>query len=240
MTENPFTKYMSAGARHSFTIGPDELVSLTSELERQIADGVASHEASVSLVWAALQMAREALGDTVISYALGRRSPLNSDYLRLLAHRLDLVSAFFSGADDPLPMGNVAEEVRAIRGGDDPAMLVPLRPRRRGEKPNAYRLASREYRALEWSSVLSYRGASVAERTGSIALAFGAPWDTIRKWRKRCEARLGAEVVADREARLAANLAEGRPVFGEIVGLSQGDALKRDGELYRRELGYKG
>lgn len=161
-----------------------------------------------------------------------------SAVLQSLAHRIFLASELFASLENysgPHPSSLIAasHELRAIAAGDAPRIFAQHEAAK-GHRTNAYRLALRQLAAFEWEAFLSERRDSVAARRAEISRAFGAQWDTIRKWRAPISLLLGSGRVeaAERYARLTAQ--EGWPLRGRAH--DDGDALSADGRAYQDEL----
>lgn len=140
---------------------------------------------SETLVRQTLEFCRILLGETVIADSYGeapdgdrvvsRRNRLAAIERRLRSLRSLYVSV--DRGDDDTSLLALADEIRAIRHGDDPKLLAPLGRRIK------YRQHLAGWEALELDAFGEGLGISAAERRRTIEVHFGhMPWDTISRW----------------------------------------------------------
>jgi len=179
-----------------------------------------------------------ALGDDVLREVYGENlmadAPL-ADQIDVLVQRLKLASQLFPDdrIDSVATLQAAAEEITAIQHGDEPRIFVRP-PAKQGRWINAYRIAGRQLRALEWDAYLRGLGWTPAQRHNAVAMAFGATWTTIARWNKPIARELGDDRLQD----AIGGSYDGTAVWTWIVELDgQLDiALKQDGEAYQAEL----
>ncbi|RYF08689.1 MAG: hypothetical protein EOO77_24980 [Oxalobacteraceae bacterium] len=91
-----------------------------------------------------------------------------------------------------LSTADVFDELIAIAHGDAPDLL---RRRANHGPAKGFNLARRKLGALFWEGYLEWYGVPTTTRQSWIAEAFGAPWDTISRWRIQVEQRFGRAEV---------------------------------------------
>lgn len=121
----------------------------------------------------------------------------------------------------------VIDELALLPHGDHPSLLAPKK-RRPGERD--FKTALMKLSALKWNAYLNtHSGRKALDYQAEIALAFGASWETIEKWKSLQSEKILREHVE--------NAGQG---VGE--GLCYPDYepnLWLDGDRYRRQTGKK-
>ncbi len=190
--------------------------------------------ARILLVQAA-ELANLASGDDMVESALRPGDGRETGALDRLSQRLLIASSLFGrseATDDTGTLVNAWAEVRAIANGDH----AKLFSHDVGKRKVPYRVALAKLRAIEWDAYLEAKGEKSFLRHASIALAFGAEWDTISRWRGDIALYLDEGVIDStlRHAILSAGNGFGLRGRGD-----QGEALKKDGKDYKRAVGFK-
>ena len=153
--------------------------------------------------------------------------------MKHLAKTLWLADAFFrSSPFDPVNLKAAALEASAVAAGDEPRLFARIKVAER-RRPNAYRLAFLQLKALEWERVLKARGRGAADRHALIQGAFrGTDWSAITKWSIPCRRELG-DALVDSALRFAE---KGGPTLTEIAySLDETEAVRLDGRAYVEE-----
>lgn len=141
-----------------------------------------------------LDFARRVCGETVAHAAYGSTSTEREQALEGFAARADLASYAFGQLDRGAgSLNEAAAEARAIAQGDKPVAFAKLGRRR------PIVILRAKFDALRWDAWLSGIGIGVDERHAAIAAAFGAPWDTISRWRPDLENAWGREALGQIE-----------------------------------------
>jgi hypothetical protein len=126
----------------------------------------------------------------------------------------------------------VFKEMWLFEHGDEPEKLRP-RQRKKGEHRHRGEMALRKLRALQWDALLQAEGLQQSRYRPEIELAFGADWQTIKKWRGGISKVLGPEFV---EASIL-RAAEGKSAEGFLRYPDYHAALHESGALYRELKG---
>lgn len=187
-----------------------------------------------------LDIVAQVAGPDLLATAYGE-NPESDDaagVLAALAQRTSLAARIFASLESPNDLHPssllaASEELAALASGDAPAIFAQHQ-RNRAQRTNAYRLAQRQLAAFEWEAFLAEMGEATAVRRARITMAFGAQWDTVRKWRSPISRLLGSRHLEDveRHARLTAQ--QGWQLRGRTC--SDSEALVSDGRAYQDEL----
>lgn len=163
----------------------------------RLAEGMPAHireDKAHRYMASVLEFARQVCGEETVQEAYGSVATDRAEALQGFAVRAQLASYVFGRHDvGPGSLNEAAAEARAVAQGDKPQVFAKLGRRR------PIRLLRAKYEALRWDAWLNGLGIGVDARHTAIANAFGAPWDTISRWRPDVEAAWGREAVRQLE-----------------------------------------
>lgn len=194
---------------------------------------------------------QEIVGPDALRLIYGDDPPADAplkEHLAALTGRLSLLEDFFYVADNSAPSSvrSAKEEIEAISHGDHPRLFAS-RSGISGRPTNAYRLARRQLRALEWVQYLLNQGWTRAKCHNAVATAFGANWTTIDRWHTQIVRELGQEDFdriiqkAKSEKPFISSWLKIDPVSGEINQDEPDihEQLRIDGRNYLNELRFR-
>lgn len=186
------------------------------------------------IMWPIMSFAGRIAGRSLLeaAYQYEWDEETGSESLEKLAKRFQYLAWLFESIDQRPATHSIDQaivELSAIARGDAPKLFAGGRGTK-GKQVASYRLAQKKLMALWWDEILRSAGAEVEERHETISVAFGAPWDTIRKWRRPLDAQLGPEEVAYK-LRLAEAAASPSKVWTDYL-----PDIERDGGDYQAEL----
>lgn len=187
---------------------PDEakridLIRWKAEQVRALPPGSAARQAGAAeTLVSALRLARELCGDDVLAdaYAATAETADRATVLRDLAARLHLLGFVFVGVENgPGQIDSLINELKAVAGGDAPALLAQI-----GSRRIRHRVMMSKFDASRWEAYLTGLGIETVERHNAIADSFSmgaGSWDTIGRW-KHDAAELWGERAVERRLRL--------------------------------------